>query len=124
MQKFCLLVILLVSLAALPSCRCSKENNTYTVGIDLQSDFKNDLVSVEIDGQRIFQQRANTNDLAGMAESIRTHCTEGIHTIRITVNGVTKADQFNLTKCQFLGINYFSAVQKISISYYNQPFSY
>jgi hypothetical protein len=124
MQKFCLLVLLLIGLTALQSCRCSKENNAYTVGIDLQSDFKNDVVSVEIDGQRIFQNRATTNEVAGMAESIRTRCTEGIHTIRITVNGITKADQFNLTKCQFLGINYFSAMQQISISYYNQPFSY
>src|SRR5215217_7600877 len=124
MRKLFLLILLFAGLISVQSCISSKENNIYTIGIDLQSDFENDMVSVEIDGQNVFRKKVTTNIDAGMAESIQTKFREGVHTIRISVNGVTKTDQVNLTRCQFLGVNYFSAIQKININYYNQPFSY
>lgn len=125
MKKSALVIVLLT---AFIFNSCKKETATYTVGIDVQSSFEQDHVQALIDGQPLFDQQFQTNDLLGVCTpdgSFRSSKTAGSHQLKVIVNNiVTKTESFTLNKALYIGIRYNRQTNSLSFIYADQPFLY
>lgn len=107
---------------------CHKEENVYTVGVDVQSAFNQDSVQVWIDGQKILDQRLQTNYTLGVCygEGQRVlRLNEGEHEIKAVVNNqVTGSERFTITGNLFIGVNFDPSQPAISFLHSANRFIY
>lgn len=77
--------------------------------IHLQSNFDDDHVRVEIDRVLVFEGHVKTNHILGLAELIELQWPEGMHSIKVTVNGLENAAKtFDLNRPLFVLVGYYT----------------
>ena len=121
-------ISLIVFLGSTLFTACRKNNGpaaAYDLGVDLQSNYKEDHVQVFIDDQSLFSSFASTNDLLGLAGSIGTTNTEGRHTIKVIVNDSTEVtEEFDQHSNLYIGVIYDKDLKTVNFSYSPTKFGY
>jgi hypothetical protein len=121
-------IILSVFLVSTLFTACRKNNGPaaeYVLGVDLQSNFKEDHVQVFIDDQSLFNSLASTSDVLNLASSIGTTNTEGRHTIKVIVNdSITVTENFEQHDNLYIGVAYDKGRKNISFRYSPNRFDY
>jgi len=84
-------ILLVAALLAHSLCACDSHGlfvpeGKHEIRVDLQHDFANDLVVVELDGVRVFRDRVTTNPVVSVAALVPFTLSEGSHRVRVTVN--------------------------------------
>jgi hypothetical protein len=89
---------LLLSIGILNSCK--KDLDTFTIGIDIQSSFDQDIARVLVDGQELINKQFQTNYAIGAClpdGRITTTKNKGEYNIKVIINNVvTKTENFTL----------------------------
>lgn len=121
-------IILSVFLVSTLFTACRKNNGPaaeYALGVDLQSNFKEDHVQVFIDDQSLFNSPASTSDAFSLASSIGTTNTEGRHTIKVIVNdSITVTQDFEQHGNLYIGVAYDKLTKNIRFNYSPTRFDY
>ena len=84
------LVPLLALLLALPACDAAafwETDERVPLRVDIQSQFADDRVRVEVGGVPVFDSRVTTEPLLGVAQIVETEVPPGRTPITVTVNG-------------------------------------
>ncbi|WP_207513359.1 hypothetical protein [Longitalea luteola] len=120
-------ILLSIPLALLLFAACRKANNptVFDLGVDVQGGFEKDHVQVYIDNQPLLNTEVTTSPLLGLATSISTANTEGLHTIRVIVNGnIEKTEKFAQPGDLYIGISYNKTTATVSCNYSEHQFLY
>lgn len=123
MQKISF-VFLLSTLTVLISC---KKEKTYTLGIDVQSEFVNDSVEVFMDNEPLIIKRLTTNNLLGVCDGgiVRLTKKEGTHTLLVFVNNsATLITNLSLNHNLYIGVTYDSTDNEVFFVHADEPFLY
>jgi hypothetical protein len=112
-------------LLLLVACRKTSNPTVFDLGVDIQSSFDNDKVQVFIDNQALLNTQVTTNHTLSLATSISTANTEGIHTIKVIVNGgAAITEKFTQKTDLYIGVNYNKQNKTVSFVYSAHPFLY
>lgn len=120
-------ILLSIPLVLLLFAACRKANNptVFDLGVDVQGGFEKDHVQVFIDNQPLLNTKVTTTPLLGLATSISTANTDGLHTIKVIVNGDTeKTEKFAQPGDLYIGINYNRSTATVSFNYSEHQFMY
>ncbi|WP_205512707.1 hypothetical protein [Longitalea arenae] len=119
--------LLLLPLVLLLFAACRKTNNptVFDLGVDVQGGFEKDHVQVYIDNQPLLNTEVTTSPSLGLATSISTANTDGLHTIKVVVNGnIERSEKFAQPGDLYIGINYNRSSAAISFNYSEHQFWY
>jgi hypothetical protein len=120
--NFALLLITGVFLISITSC---KDEEEYTVGIDLTNSYNQDEVKVILDGKILLDESLQSNHSTGFAKILRVEKTEGNHTLKVIVNGTVQNEKsFSVKDDLYIFVNYNPATQKIIFKSADQPVFY
>jgi len=119
--------VLSILTAALLLTACRKEDTTpvYTLGVDLQSNFAQDNVQVNIDNQPLLNRQVSSSLSLGLASSVSTANTSGSHTIQVIINdSTTFTQQFTQHGDLYIGVNYNKETKAVNLVVSRKRFSY
>ena len=123
MKKTGLFILLAVSL--LTACRKEDTTPVYTLGVDLQTNFSQDNVQINIDNQPLLNRQVSSSTSIGLASSISTANTNGTHTIQVIINdGTTFTQQFTQHGDLYIGVNYNKDTKAVSLALSEKRFTY
>lgn len=126
MEKFTLTLLLLATVL-FSSCK-KEELNPFTLGVDVQSSFDQDLVKISIDGEDLINTTLQTNYSLGVClvdGQVTTTKNEGMHEIMVTVNNaISITESFEMTDDRYIGVNYNQQTTQISLVYADDRFIY
>jgi hypothetical protein len=121
-------IILSIFLVSTLFTACRKNNGPaaeFDLGVDLQSNYKEDHVQVFIDDQSLFNSMASTNNILSLAGSIATTNTEGRHSIKVIINdSTTVTEEFEQQSDLYIGVVFNKDLQKVSFRYSPTKFVY
>lgn len=120
-------VLLSIPLVLLLFAACRKTSNpaVFDLRVDLQATFEQDHVQVIIDNQPLSNTEVTTIPTLGIAKSISTAATEGMHSIKVIVNDSTvKTEDFTQSANLYIGVTFNKAAKTVSIAYSTRPYAY
>lgn len=122
-----LVAIGLLTINVLASCN-KKAKKSYNVGVDVQTQFKNDKVEIYIDDEKILDKQLTTNDVLGLCVPdgvVHKEVKEGKRKLKVVVNGsATKTEKFTLEQDVYIGVRYDRTTSEISYIFQNEKFLY
>ena len=86
----------MLALLSLTQARCGSivvPTGPEPLSIHLQADFNDDKVVIVLNGDRVFSGRVTTDHIVGVAKMIPLSLPEGMHHIRVSVNGRSSSSQ-------------------------------
>lgn len=88
------LATLFALLLVLPACDGAawETDERVALRVDIQSQFDDDRVRVEVGGVPVFDGRVTTEDVLSLAEIVEAQVPPGETTLRATVNGAARAE--------------------------------
>lgn len=93
--------------------------------MNLQGNFNQDSITIFLDNQQIFSKQVTTNNLLGLADVVAPISKEsGSHQLKIEMNGISTAENFNLQSALYVGINFNPTTKKFELIYSKEPFLY
>jgi hypothetical protein len=121
------IMVVAASTVVLLFAQCDEtDNKEWTLGIDVQSDYSGEHVTVLIDQEKVIDDPLTTNHVLGVTPArITTSQVEGVHTVKIIINNdppFTK--QIELEGNLYLGVNYEPSTGSVSITESDLPFLY
>lgn len=107
------------------TCKSKKsvgpESGDALLAIDVESDFRDDLITVELDDNILHEGKVTTNYSIVIAWSERNRYSLGVHVIKLTLpeKGIQRSHFFNLKDSLTILVRYDRKENKISFDEYN-----
>jgi len=124
-RYFPLLLACCIVLAGCDSADLEAPSGPEAVRIDLQWNFEDDFVEIELDGDLVFAERVTTNDLLSLAKIVDYSLPAGEHTVHAVVNGrYHAAAQFVAGSIAVVAIRFDGGRKEVEIELSEEPFWY
>jgi len=108
--------LLVLNLSACDSHGLFVPVGPHEIRLDLQHDFSDDLVVVELDGVRVYRNRVTTNHVLSVAALVPLALSEGAHRLRVSVNGGSATSaEFAAGEFPVLAVTYDPVRKELSL---------